>query len=45
MNLLIDFLKSITEGFTIRAEYSTYDEDKNVIVVQEESGSRRCAGT
>ena len=38
--VLIDFLKSITEGFTIRAEYSTYDEDKNVIVVQEESGSK-----
>lgn len=38
--VLIDFLRSITNGFIIRAEYSTYDEDKNVIVVQEESGSK-----
>lgn len=38
--VLIDFLKTITKDFIIRAEYSTYDEDKNVIVVQEESGSK-----
>ena len=36
--VLIDYLRSIVNGFIIRAEYSTYDEDKNVIVVQEESG-------
>ena len=38
--VLIDYLRSIVNGFVIRAEYSTYDEDKNVIVVQEESGSK-----
>lgn len=36
--VLIDYLRSIINGFIVRAEYSTYDEDKNVIVVQEESG-------
>ena len=36
--VLIDYLRSIIDGFVIRAEYSTYDQDKNVIVVQEESG-------
>lgn len=38
--VLIDYLRSIINGFIIRAEYSTYDKDKNVIVVQEESGSK-----
>ena len=38
--VLIDYLRSITTGFIIRAEYSTFDEDTNVIVVQEESGSK-----
>lgn len=38
--VLIDYLRSIVNGFIIRAEYSTYDEDKNVIVVQEESGMK-----
>ncbi|MBR2785309.1 MAG: hypothetical protein IKD74_04945 [Clostridia bacterium] len=38
--VLIDYLRSIINDFVIRAEYSTYDEDKNVIVVQEESGSK-----
>lgn len=38
--VLIDYLRSITEGFVIRAEYSTNDDDKNVIVVQEESGQK-----
>lgn len=38
--VLIDYLRSITKDFIIRAEYSTYDEDKNVIVVQEESGQK-----
>lgn len=36
--VLIDYLRSIIDDFVIRAEYSTYDQDKNVIVVQEESG-------
>ncbi len=38
--VLIDYLRSIINDFVIRAEYSTYDKDKNVIVVQEESGSK-----
>lgn len=38
--VLIDYLRSITNNFIIRAEYSTFDEDKNVIVVQEESGPK-----
>lgn len=38
--VLIDYLRSITSGYIIRAEYSTYDKDKNVIVVQEESGQK-----
>lgn len=38
--VIIDYLRSITKDFIIRAEYSTFDEDKNVIVVQEESGQK-----
>lgn len=38
--VLIDYLRSITNNFIVRAEYSTYDDDKNVIVVQEESGNK-----
>ena len=38
--VLIDFLRSQINNFIIRAEYSTNDEDKNVIVVQEEAGQK-----
>lgn len=38
--VLIDYLRSIINNFIIRAEYSTNDNDKNVIVVQEESGNK-----
>jgi hypothetical protein len=38
--VLIDYLRSIIDNYVIRAEYSTYDEDKEVIVVQEESGAK-----
>jgi hypothetical protein len=38
--VLIDYLRSIINDFIIRAEYSTNDKDKNVIVVQEESGQK-----
>lgn len=38
--VVIDFLRSIVDDFIIRAEYNTYDKDKNVIVVQEESGEK-----
>ena len=38
--VIIDYLRSIVDDFIIRAEYSTNDKDKNVIVVQEESGQK-----
>lgn len=38
--VLIDYLRSITNGFVIRAEYSTFKDNENVIVVQEESGQK-----
>ena len=38
--VIIDYLRSIIDGFIVRAEYSTNDDDKNVIVVQEESGNK-----
>lgn len=38
--VMIDYLRSIIDGFIVRAEYSTNDDDKNVIVVQEESGNK-----
>ena len=38
--VLIDYLRSITNNFIVRAEYSTNDDDKNVIVVQEEAGNK-----
>lgn len=38
--VLIDYLRSIIDNYVVRAEYSTYDEDKQVIVVQEEAGPK-----
>ena len=38
--VLIDYLRSIIENYVIRAEYSTNDDDKEVIVVQEEAGQK-----
>lgn len=38
--VLIDYLRTLIKDFIIRAEYSTNDDDKNVIVVQEESGNK-----
>lgn len=38
--VLIDCLRSIINDYVIRAEYSTNDEDKNCIVVQETSGQK-----
>ena len=38
--VVIDFLKSITNGYKVKAEYSTNDSDTQVIVVQEESGQK-----
>ena len=38
--VLIDYLRDLISNYTIRAEYSTYDGDKEVIVVQEQSGRK-----
>lgn len=38
--VVIDFIKSITNGYKVKAEYSTNDSDTQVIVVQEESGRK-----
>lgn len=37
---LIDYLRKIIPNYVVRAEYSTNDEDKEVIVVQETSGQK-----
>lgn len=39
--IVINFLKSILNDYTIKAEYSTNDQDINVIVVQETSGNKQ----
>ena len=38
--VLITYLDSIISGYKVKAEYSTNDNDTNVIVVQEESGEK-----
>lgn len=38
--VVIDFIRSITNDYIVRAEYSTNDKDKNCIVIQEESGAK-----
>lgn len=38
--VLIDFLDSIINGYKVKAEYSTNDNDIKVIVVQETSGQK-----
>ncbi len=38
--VLIDYLSSIIPDYKIKAEYSTNDNDKKVIVVQETSGEK-----
>lgn len=38
--VLIDYLREIIPNYVVRAEYSTNDEDKEVIVVQETSGQK-----
>lgn len=38
--VLIDYLRDIIPNYVVRAEYSTNDEDKEVIVVQETSGRK-----
>lgn len=38
--VLITYLDSIIDGYKVKAEYSTNDNDTNVIVVQEDSGEK-----
>jgi hypothetical protein len=38
--VLCNFLESIINGYKVKAEYSTNDEDIKVIVVQETSGAK-----
>lgn len=38
--VLIDYLREIIPNYVVRAEYSTNDENKEVIVVQETSGQK-----
>lgn len=38
--VLIKYLNSIIQGYDIKAEYSTNDNDKRVIVVQEQAGNK-----
>ena len=38
--VLIDYLDSIINGYKVKAEYSTNDNDINVIVVQETAGRK-----
>ena len=38
--VLISYIKSIISNYKIKAEYSTNDNDKNVIVVQQASGNK-----
>lgn len=38
--VLIDFIDSIVNGYKVKAEYSTNDNDIKVIVVQETSGQK-----
>ena len=38
--VLITYLQTLTDAYKFKAEYSTNDNDTNVIVVQEESGDK-----
>ena len=38
--VFIEYIKSLVNGYKIKAEFSTNDKDKNVIVVQLTSGNR-----
>lgn len=38
--VLIQYIKSKVNGYKVKAEYSTNDNDKNVIVVQQTSGGK-----
>ena len=38
--VLIQYINSLVDGYKVKAEYSTNDKDKNVIVVQQTSGEK-----
>lgn len=38
--VLITYINSIIDGYKVKAEYSTNDDDSNVIVVQQTSGNK-----
>ena len=38
--VVIDFIKSIVKDYKVKAEYSTNDNDTQVIVIREESGRK-----
>lgn len=38
--MLINYLQTLTDDYKFKAEYSTNDNDTNVIVVQEEAGEK-----
>lgn len=38
--ILIEYINSILEDYEVKAEYSTNDNDKRVVVVQEQSGQK-----
>lgn len=38
--ILIDYINSILEDYEVKAEYSTNDNDKRIVVVQEQSGQK-----
>ena len=38
--ILIDYINSILEDYEVKAEYSTNDNDKRVVVVQEQAGQK-----
>lgn len=39
-DVLIQYIKSKVSGYKVKAEYSTNDNDDNVIVIQQTSGSK-----
>lgn len=38
--VLIEYIKNLVSGYKVKAEYSTNDNDTNVIVVQQTSGNK-----
>lgn len=38
--VMVDFIRSITNGYIVRPEYSTSDKNSEVIVIQEQTGNK-----